>query len=102
MFWVSLEGVAALVDLHHQDKVGAASSTTTGVVTAPMPGKILTVAVQDGDEVTERQMLFVMESMKMQIEITAPGAGTIASLAVVQGQTVDAGAFLCEWKENGP
>ena len=102
VFWVSLEGVAALVDLHHQDKVGAASSTTTGVVTAPMPGKILTVAVQDGDEVTERQMLFVMESMKMQIEITAPGAGTIASLAVVQGQTVDAGAFLCEWKENGP
>ena len=44
-----------------------------GRVTAPMPGKIVKVAVREGDDVAERALLIVLEAMKMEHRIEAPG-----------------------------
>jgi len=47
-----------------------------GRLTAPMPGKVISFAVKAGDKVTQGQVLAVMEAMKMEHTIAAPGDGT--------------------------
>ena len=64
------------------------------MVSAPMPGTILKVNVNNGDTVKEGQVLVVLEAMKMENEILAPKAGTITQVAVQRGASVDTGAAL--------
>lgn len=64
-------------------------------VTAPMPGNILKVNVQNGQAVKSGDVLMVLEAMKMENEIMAPCDCTVASVNVSQGTTVDAGTVLC-------
>ena len=59
-----------------------------------MPGRIVKVLVAAGDAVTAGQPLLVMEAMKMENEIRAPKAGTVADLRVAEGASVDAHAVL--------
>jgi biotin carboxyl carrier protein len=61
---------------------------------SPMPGRIVKILVQTGDEVTAGQPLLVMEAMKMENEIKAKAAGTIAELHVTIGATVEGNAKL--------
>jgi biotin carboxyl carrier protein len=63
-------------------------------VIAPMPGKIVRVLVTPGQAVEPRQPLIVVEAMKMENELKAARAGTVADVAVREGQSVDAGALL--------
>ena len=64
-------------------------------ITAPMPGTILKVNVQNGAAVKKGDVLMVLEAMKMENEIMAPADGTVASVNVAQGASVEAGAVLC-------
>lgn len=63
-------------------------------VTAPMPGRVVRVLVQPGDEVAAHQGLVVIEAMKMQNELKAPKAGKVIDLRVEAGGTVAAGDVL--------
>jgi biotin carboxyl carrier protein len=56
---------------------------------APMPGLVVGVPVQIGDEVELGQNLVILESMKMQNELKAPRAGTVTGLRVSAGDSVD-------------
>ena len=64
-------------------------------VSAPMPGNILAVNVQNGAAVKKGDVLMVLEAMKMENEIMSPCDGTIASVNVQKGSTVETGAVLC-------
>ncbi len=64
-------------------------------ITAPMPGNILKVNVQNGQAVKKGTVLMILEAMKMENEIMAPADCTIASVNVTPGTTVEAGAVLC-------
>lgn len=55
---------------------------------APMPGLIVDVPVQEGDEVTKGQNLIILESMKMQNELKAPRDGVIGRVRVKSGDSV--------------
>lgn len=66
------------------------------VVTAPMPGTVITVAVTPGDAVTTGQPLVVIESMKMQSEIVAWRDGVVERVHLQVGDTFDRGAGLVE------
>jgi 3-methylcrotonyl-CoA carboxylase alpha subunit len=66
----------------------------TGRLTAPMPGKVLSFAVKAGDKVTKGQTLAVMEAMKMEHTIIAPGEGVVAELLYAPGDQVAEGAEL--------
>ena len=70
---------------------GAAGSVA---VTAPMPGKILGVKASVGQAVKKGQVLLVLEAMKMENEIVAPQDGTIATINVAAGDSVEPGATL--------
>ena len=59
-----------------------------------MPGVILKVLVKAGDAVKEGDTLAILEAMKMENEIAAPKAGTVAQIVCKVGDKVDTGAAL--------
>ena len=63
-------------------------------ITAAMPGKVVRVLVQTGDVVEAGAGIIVVEAMKMQNEMKSPKAGTITSLTVEVGSTVNGGDLL--------
>lgn len=63
-------------------------------VTAPMPGTILKVTIEQGQSVKKGQVLLILEAMKMENEIMAPGDGTVASIHVSKGSKVNAGDIM--------
>ena len=60
-----------------------------GGYSAPMPGKVLQVAVAPGDSVTAGQVLILLEAMKMEHRITCHDAGTVTEVRVAPGQQVE-------------
>jgi pyruvate carboxylase subunit B len=65
-------------------------------VVAPMPGLIVRISVNAGDQVSAGQGLVVMEAMKMENELRAPGAGRVRTVRVEPGTAVEKGAVLVE------
>ncbi len=61
-------------------------------LTSPLQGNMWKVLVKQGDTVEEGQLLCIIEAMKMENEITAHKAGTIAELPIVEGEPIQAGA----------
>ena len=63
-------------------------------VKAPMPGNIMKVNAKVGASVKKGDVLVVLEAMKMENDICAPADGTVASVEVAQGATVETDALL--------
>ena len=74
----------------------AATTGASGDVVSPMPGAVLEVLVSDGDRVERNQSLVLLESMKMELVISAPYDGFVRRVAVQPGQQVDRGMRLLE------
>lgn len=72
----------------------AAAAAGTTPVNSPMPGTILDVKVSVGQAVKEGELVCILEAMKMENEIYAPCAGSIAQVLVTKGQSVDTGTPL--------
>jgi len=70
------------------------TDTAENILTSPMPGTIITVAVGTGATVSKGQTLLVLEAMKMENEIKAPWDGTVADVKVSKGTSVNAGDNL--------
>jgi acetyl/propionyl-CoA carboxylase alpha subunit len=66
----------------------AVTERSGGTVHAPMAGSVVEVRVAEGDVVEEGQVLFVVESMKMQFEVAAPLPGRVVSVLVERGQAL--------------
>ncbi|MDR0580130.1 MAG: biotin/lipoyl-binding protein, partial [Campylobacteraceae bacterium] len=64
-------------------------------VKAELPGSVSKVFVKEGESVKEGQILFLLEAMKMETEISAPKSGTVVKVFVSQGQAVEGGGVLC-------
>lgn len=73
-------------------------NTTHETIKAPMPGKILDVIVQPGQEVNKGEALAVLEAMKMQNTITAQNKGRIEKISIQPGETVAKDDILMELK----
>jgi 3-methylcrotonyl-CoA carboxylase alpha subunit len=65
-----------------------------GSVTAPMPGKVVGVAVRAGAQVALHDVVVVLEAMKMEHRIEAPLAGTVEAVHIAVGDVVASGAPL--------
>ena len=64
------------------------------IVEAPAPGKILRIYAEANTAVAEGDRLLMMEALKMELPIVAPVGGTLKTLHVAVGQTVEAGDAL--------
>ena len=69
----------------------AAVAANATPVNAPMPGTILNVKVNVGDQVKEGDVVVILEAMKMENEICAPKSGTVAQVLTAKGSTVNTG-----------
>ncbi|MDX9705871.1 MAG: acetyl-CoA carboxylase biotin carboxyl carrier protein subunit [Weeksellaceae bacterium] len=77
-------------------EVGASKQVNT--IKAPMPGLVLEINVEVGQEVQEGDNLLILEAMKMENSFTSPRAGIIKSIVVKKGQAVDKGQLLIEFE----
>ena len=67
-------------------------------IKAPMPGLILEISVEVGQEVKENDPLLILEAMKMENSFLSPRNGTIKAIAVQKGMAVDKGQLLVEFE----
>lgn len=63
-------------------------------VESPMPGKIISVAVKEGEAVEKDQLLLILEAMKMENEIRSPSGGVVDKILVCAGDHVESGEAL--------
>lgn len=61
---------------------------------APMPGRVVRILLQAGDEVAAGEGVVVVEAMKMQNEIKSPKAGRVVEVRIAEGATVNANQVL--------
>ncbi|MBT2524005.1 biotin/lipoyl-binding protein [Streptomyces sp. ISL-99] len=78
-------------------KSGPAASGDT--LASPMQGTIVKVAVEEGQEVKEGDLVVVLEAMKMEQPLNAHRSGTVKGLAAEVGASVTSGAVICEIKD---
>jgi propionyl-CoA carboxylase alpha chain len=71
-----------------------------GSLLAPMPGTVVRIAAQAGDQLTAGQPILWLEAMKMEHTVTAPAAGVLTALDVTVGQSVEVGAVLAVLHEG--
>jgi acetyl-CoA/propionyl-CoA carboxylase biotin carboxyl carrier protein len=98
--WVARGGNHLEVRTATVARTGAVAQA--GSLEAPMPGTVLLVHVVDGDEVSAGDVLVVLESMKMELTITAPHAGIVAGLDLKPGDRVRLGQPLVAVVEPEP
>jgi propionyl-CoA carboxylase alpha chain len=71
-----------------------ADAVASGSLLAPMPGTVVSVAVEEGQRVEAAQTILVLEAMKMQHSVRSPGPGAVTRLVVRPGDHVAAGEVL--------
>ncbi len=101
VYWVSSAAGASEVEVmdpltHLARQAHEATGGGIHQVTAYMPGRVVEILVQEGDEVAAGQGVVVLEAMKMKNEIQAESAGVVTRLLVAQDQTVEGGDPLFE------
>ena len=73
---------------------GGRKKKKSGTVSANIPGKVVTVEVEEGQVVVEGQVILILEAMKMQNEIQAPVSGTVVSVECSEGEAIEANVPL--------
>ena len=67
-----------------------------GSLITQMPGKVVKIFKQEGDKVTKGETVLILEAMKMENEIKAGADGKVKTLAVKEGQALEAGSLMME------
>ena len=65
-------------------------------LTAPMPATVVAIHVRPGDRVTRGQVVMLLEAMKMELPVRAPGDGVVSAVHCAKGDLVQADAVLLE------
>jgi len=87
-------GEAWAFDVPRAGAAGAGAVAGDGAILAPMPGRIVSVSVAEGDSVTAGQKLIVLEAMKMEQALVAPFDGVVTEVKVHAGGQTSEGALL--------
>jgi len=98
---VSLEGQVYSARVHQQGQPASelppqssGPDSSGGRVSAPLPGLVVEVTVDVGQQVRAGDVLLVLESMKMQIQVRAPSDRTVMEIRTEAGQQVSGGQLL--------
>jgi acetyl-CoA/propionyl-CoA carboxylase biotin carboxyl carrier protein len=79
----------------HRRSSGGSAAVSGDTLTAPMQGTIVKVAVEDGQQVSEGDLVVVLEAMKMEQPLTAHKSGTVTDVQAEVGAPVQSGAAIC-------
>ena len=79
---------------------GRSASQSDGVILSPMPGKIVAVNLNPGDDVSKGDVILIMEAMKMEHPIAANANGTVIAINASKGDLVQDGQRLVEIKPS--
>jgi 3-methylcrotonyl-CoA carboxylase alpha subunit len=93
---VLFENGAVFVTAPHRARAASEAAASGGAVTAPMPGRIVSVDVTEGASVRAGQRLAALEAMKMEQVLVAPFDGRVAELKAVVGAQVSEGMLLVQ------
>ena len=74
--------------------MGATASASSGEIRTQMPGRVLKVLVEKGQEIKAKQTLLILEAMKMENEIRSEADGIVETIHVQQGQSLESGVLL--------
>ena len=94
--WVFIDGEVFVFESGRPSTRRRRASAAQGSLTAPMPATVRQVAVSPGARVQEGDVLLVLEAMKMELPVRAPGDGTVTAVKCRQGELVQAGQELIE------
>ncbi|MBN2731197.1 MAG: acetyl-CoA carboxylase biotin carboxyl carrier protein subunit, partial [Balneolaceae bacterium] len=85
------------------DEMGfkTAADIGEGQLKAPMPGKILEIMVEEGDEVELGDPVAILEAMKMENELKAPVSGVITSITAATNDSLEKNALILEIEASG-
>jgi 3-methylcrotonyl-CoA carboxylase alpha subunit len=67
---------------------------TVADILSPLPGLVATIHVSAGDTVAEGDPVVTLQSMKMEIPVTAESGGEVAEVLVAEGDEIDTGAVI--------
>lgn len=93
---IGAQRVMAHVNTTQHRKRNQKEGVQAGALTAPMPGLVTGVQVTEGDMVERGQVLVLLESMKMQMQMRAPISGQVSYISVQPGCKVDKGAIMVQ------
>jgi 3-methylcrotonyl-CoA carboxylase alpha subunit len=91
---VFYQGQAFGFDWPGEAGAGAGAGASDGALLSPMPGRVLSVEVRQGDRVAKGQKLLTLEAMKMEHSLVAPFEGVVAELHAAAGAQVSEGTLL--------
>ncbi|MDD1747104.1 MAG: hypothetical protein LUQ16_05005 [Methanomassiliicoccales archaeon] len=77
-----------------EEETSSSGKEEAGNISAPMPGKLISVKVKVGEKVEPNTLVAILEAMKMENEILAGVAGTVKEIKAKPGETVDGGKVL--------
>jgi biotin carboxyl carrier protein len=102
--YVSYNGEYYTIERVRASKPGArgTSGQHSGNVSSPMPGLLVKLSVSIGDEVSNGQILAIVEAMKMQNELRAPRDGIVEKVNFKEGAQIDAFQPIVELKPREP
>jgi 3-methylcrotonyl-CoA carboxylase alpha subunit len=97
--WVQVGGRTYVLETEQPAKAkSGAAGPTGGDVISPMTGTVRKVFVRDGQAVQNGTPLLVVEAMKMEFTVTAPGEGRVAQVLCSVGESVDLGQILVHFE----
>jgi biotin carboxyl carrier protein len=97
---VNRRHVMVQVERNETGKSRSPSSSVPGMLFAPMPGTVINVQVEVDQIVTKGEVVAVLESMKMQMEIRTPVSGKVDKVFVQAGQKIEKGTELVQVVES--
>lgn len=92
-FQIEIEGGGAAEQDAKKRKRGGRGKKS-GTISSTIPGKIVSIAISEGQQVSEGDVVMILEAMKMQNEIHAPLSGMVAAVNCKPGDSVEANSPL--------
>ena len=95
---VSLDMHSALDAIVYKNSGGANKTVSDSLILSNIPGKVVSVAIKEGDEIKAGDTICTLESMKMQVAVKAHHDGKVISIKVDVGKSVAKGDAVAEIK----
>ncbi len=92
-FRIEIEG-GSVGDMAGNKRKKKGRGKKSGTISSTIPGKIVSIAVEEGDIVAEGDVVMILEAMKMQNEIHAPLSGSVTAVNCKPGDSIEANSPL--------